>query len=84
MFLQMNQSLMVRLAAAEKEIEAAKREKLEEEENGTKILADHERIMEKLVEEGNILSKQAEENAKVMRPFLKRINDDNDIMVYIC
>lgn len=80
----MQQSLGVRLAAAEKETETAKREKLEKEQNGEKILADHEKIMEKLVEEGNILSKQAEENAEVMNPFLKWVNNDHDyIMVYV-
>lgn len=69
---EMHQSLEVRLATAEKETEAAKREKLEKEENGKKLLADQEKIMEKVVEESNILRKQAEENAKLHEFLMDR------------
>lgn len=65
-FVQMHQTLEVRKAAAEKVMKAAEQERLDKEEVARKALADQEIIMEKVVQESNILKQEAEENAKVM------------------
>ena len=62
----MRQTLEVRMAAAAKEIKAAEQERLEKKEVARKALADQEIIMEKVVQEANVLKQEAEENAKVM------------------
>lgn len=62
----MHQTLEVRKAAAEKVMKAAEQERLDKEEVARKALADQEIIMEKVVQESNILKQEAEENAKVM------------------
>lgn len=62
----MRQTLEVRMAAAVKEIKAAEQERLEKKEVARKALADQEIIMEKVVQEANVLKQEAEENAKVM------------------
>lgn len=54
------------MAAAVKEIKAAEQERLEKKEVARKALADQEIIMEKVVQEANVLKQEAEENAKVM------------------
>ncbi|KAL2556813.1 uncharacterized protein Fot_01552 [Forsythia ovata] len=66
---EMRQTLEVRIAVAENERESAEQEKLEKEKSALKVLADQELIMEKLVQESNILKQEAEENAK-LREFL--------------
>ncbi|XP_069145017.1 putative WEB family protein At1g65010, chloroplastic isoform X3 [Solanum lycopersicum] len=63
---EMRQTLEVRMAAAVKEIKAAEQERLEKKEVARKALADQEIIMEKVVQEANVLKQEAEENAKVM------------------
>ncbi|XP_015088166.1 rab11 family-interacting protein 3 isoform X3 [Solanum pennellii] len=66
---EMRQTLEVRMAAAAKEIKAAEQERLEKKEVARKALADQEIIMEKVVQEANVLKQEAEENAK-LRDFL--------------
>ncbi|KAJ8543181.1 hypothetical protein K7X08_005704 [Anisodus acutangulus] len=66
---EMLQTLEVRMATAEKEMKAAEQERLDKEEVALKALADQEIIMEKVVQEANILKQEAEENAK-LRDFL--------------
>lgn len=66
---EMRQTLEVRMAAAEKEMKAAEQERLDKEKVARKSLADQEIIMEKVVQEANILKQEAEENAK-LRDFL--------------
>lgn len=66
---EMRQTLEVRMAAAVKEIKAAEQERLEKKEVARKALADQEIIMEKVVQEANVLKQEAEENAK-LRDFL--------------
>ncbi|XP_009769175.1 uncharacterized protein LOC107809980 [Nicotiana tabacum] len=66
---EMHQTLEVRKAAAEKVMKAAEQERLDKEEVARKALADQEIIMEKVVQESNILKQEAEENAK-LRDFL--------------
>lgn len=62
----MRQTLGMRMAAAAKEMKAAEQERLDKEEFAHKALADQEIIMEKVVQEANVLKQEAEENAKVM------------------
>ncbi|GFP82010.1 hypothetical protein PHJA_000344300 [Phtheirospermum japonicum] len=62
---EMRQTLEVRLAAAENEIKSAEQEKLEKEKAAMKALADHELIMEEVVQDSKLLKQQAEENAKL-------------------
>lgn len=66
---EMRQTLEVRMAAAEKEMKAAEQERLDKEEVARKALADQEIIMERVVQEANVLKQEAEENAK-LRDFL--------------
>lgn len=66
----MRQTLELRLAVAENERKSAVQERLEKEKSSLKALADQEIIMEKVVQESNILNQEAEENAKVMTSFL--------------
>lgn len=66
---EMRQTLEVRMAAAEKEMKAAEQERLGKEEVARKALADQEIIMERVVQEANVLKQEAEENAK-LRDFL--------------
>ncbi|KAM3382432.1 hypothetical protein P3S68_008006 [Capsicum galapagoense] len=66
---EMRQTLEVRMAATEKETKAAEQERLDKEEVARKALAEQETIMEKVVQEANILKQEAEENAK-LRDFL--------------
>ncbi|CAN4091584.1 unnamed protein product [Withania somnifera] len=66
---QMRQTLEVRMAAAEKEMKAAEQERLDKEEIARKALVDQEIIMERVVQEANVLKQEAEENAK-LRDFL--------------
>ncbi|GAB4829780.1 hypothetical protein Ancab_019435 [Ancistrocladus abbreviatus] len=66
---EMRHALEGRLAAAEEEMKAAEREKLEKEEYARTALADQELKMDKVVQESKILQQQAEENAK-LRDFL--------------
>ncbi|XP_060181444.1 uncharacterized protein LOC132611048 [Lycium barbarum] len=66
---EMHQMLEVRMAAAEKEMKAAEQERLDKEEVARKTLTDQEIIMEKVVQEANVLKQEAEENAK-LRDFL--------------
>lgn len=61
----MRQTLEVRLDAAEREREAAEQDKLQKEEVARKALVEQELIMEKVVQDSNILKREAEENAKV-------------------
>lgn len=68
-FLQMRQSLELRLAEAEKDIKAAEKLKFEREDWARKALKHQEVIMEKVVEEANLLKQQAEANAKVWLIF---------------
>ncbi|KAM7521566.1 hypothetical protein LguiA_011468 [Lonicera macranthoides] len=66
---EMRHTLEVRLTAAEKEMKAAKQEKLEKEETARNLLNHQNGIMEKVVQESKILSEAAEENSK-LRDFL--------------
>ncbi|XP_075093893.1 uncharacterized protein LOC107788139 isoform X2 [Nicotiana tabacum] len=66
---EMHQTLEVRKAAAEKVMKAAEQERLDKEGVARKALTDQEIIMEKVVQESNILKQEAEENAK-LRDFL--------------
>lgn len=66
---EMRQTLGMRMAAAAKEMKAAEQERLDKEEFAHKALADQEIIMEKVVQEANVLKQEAEENAK-LRDFL--------------
>lgn len=66
----MRQTLEVRMAATEKEMKAAEQERLDKEEVARKALAEQETIMEKVVQEANILKQEAEENAKVITLFI--------------
>ncbi|KAG8370711.1 hypothetical protein BUALT_Bualt13G0011700 [Buddleja alternifolia] len=66
---EMRQTLEIRLATAEKEIKSAEQEKLVKERAAAKALVDQELLMEKVVQESNILKQQAEDNAK-LREFL--------------
>ncbi|CAA3006179.1 rab11 family-interacting 3 isoform X1 [Olea europaea subsp. europaea] len=66
---EMRQTLELRLAVAENERKSAVQERLEKEKSSLKALADQEIIMEKVVQESNILNQEAEENAK-LREFL--------------
>lgn len=65
-FLQIRQSLEVRLTVAEEEIKAAEQERLEKEESARKSLAYEESVMERVVQESKILKQEAEENSKVV------------------
>lgn len=65
-FLQMRQSLEVRLAAALNEIQCAELNKLEKGEVARKSFAEQELVMEKVVQESKRLRQQAEDNAKVV------------------
>ncbi|KAJ8547503.1 hypothetical protein K7X08_011089 [Anisodus acutangulus] len=65
----LDETLGVRMAATEKEMKAAEQERLDKEEVSHKALTDQEIIMEKVVQEANILKQEAEENAK-LRDFL--------------
>ncbi|CAI9774352.1 unnamed protein product [Fraxinus pennsylvanica] len=66
---EIHQTLELRLAVAENERKSAEQERLEKEKSALKALADQELIMEKVVQESNILKQEAEENAK-LREFL--------------
>lgn len=66
---EMRQTIEVRMAAAAKEMKAAEQERLDKEDVARKALADQEIIMEKVVQEANVLKQEAEENAK-LRDFL--------------
>lgn len=66
---EMRQTLEVRMAAAAKEMKAAEQERVGKKEVARKALADQEIIMEKVVQEANVLKQEAEENAK-LRDFL--------------
>ncbi|KAL3626106.1 hypothetical protein CASFOL_029655 [Castilleja foliolosa] len=69
---EMRQTLEVRLAAAENEIESAEQEKLEKGKAAMKARADHELIMDKVLQESKILKQQAEENAKLEEFLMDR------------
>nr|GMD26855.1 rab11 family-interacting protein 3 isoform X2 [Ipomoea batatas]GMD27904.1 rab11 family-interacting protein 3 isoform X2 [Ipomoea batatas] len=69
---EMRQTLEVRLDAAEREREAAEQEKLQKEEVARKALVEQELIMEKVVQDSNILKREAEENAKLQEFLVDR------------
>ncbi|CAK9151046.1 unnamed protein product [Ilex paraguariensis] len=66
---EMSQTLEVRLAEAEKLRKEAERERLEKVDTAQKAISDQELIMEKVVQESNILKQETEENSK-LREFL--------------
>ncbi|CAA2995942.1 rab11 family-interacting 3 [Olea europaea subsp. europaea] len=66
---EMNQTLKMRLAAAENMIKFAEQEKVEKENSAHKALANQELVMEKVMQESKKSKQQAEENAK-LREFL--------------
>ena len=66
---EMRQTLEERFDATEKEIKAAEQEKMEKEESARNALAEQELIMEKVVQESEMLKQEAEENSK-LREFL--------------
>ncbi|XP_043714954.1 uncharacterized protein LOC122663339 [Telopea speciosissima] len=66
---EMNETLEVRLAAAEEERKIAEQVKLENEKSARMVLAEQELAMERVVEESKRLQQQAEENSK-LRDFL--------------
>ncbi|KAL6561194.1 hypothetical protein OROMI_016795 [Orobanche minor] len=69
---EMRRSLEVRLSAAENKLKFAEQEKLEKEKDAMKALADHELVMEKVVQESKILRHQAEENSKLQEFLVDR------------
>lgn len=69
---EIRQTLELRLAVAENERKSAEQERLEKEKSALKALADQELIMEKLVQESNILKQEAEENAKLQEFLVDR------------
>ncbi|KAL0437509.1 UNVERIFIED_CONTAM: hypothetical protein Sradi_0458800 [Sesamum radiatum] len=66
---EMQQTLEVRFAAAENEIKSMEQEKIEKDKAAMKALAEQKLIMDKVVQESEILKQQAEDNAK-LREFL--------------
>uniref|UniRef100_A0A1J3FWZ8 CUE domain-containing protein n=1 Tax=Noccaea caerulescens TaxID=107243 RepID=A0A1J3FWZ8_NOCCA len=66
---EMSETFKVRLAAALEMKKAAEQEKKEKEDSARKALAEQEAIMEKVVQESNLLKQEAEENSK-LREFL--------------
>ncbi|KZV32407.1 hypothetical protein F511_03690 [Dorcoceras hygrometricum] len=66
---EMYQTSKMRLAAAEDEISNAEQEKLRKEVSAREALSRQESLMERVVQEANILKQHAEENAK-LREFL--------------
>ncbi|KAL6527639.1 hypothetical protein OROMI_029450 [Orobanche minor] len=68
----MRRSLEVRLSAAENKLKFAEQEKVENEKAAMKALADHELVMEKVVQESKILRHQAEENSKLQEFLVDR------------
>ncbi|KAL6502848.1 hypothetical protein OROHE_024016 [Orobanche hederae] len=69
---EMRRSLEVRLSAAENKLKFAEQEKLEKDKAAMKALADHELVMEKVVQESKILRHQAEENSKLQEFLVDR------------
>ncbi|XP_042488894.1 uncharacterized protein LOC122069028 [Macadamia integrifolia] len=76
---EMSQTLEIRLAAAEEEIEMAKQDKLEKEKLARVALAEQELAMEMVVEESKRLQQQAEDNSK-LRDFLVERGSVVDIL----
>ncbi|KAL7151362.1 hypothetical protein ABFS83_04G025400 [Erythranthe nasuta] len=76
---EMHQTLQVRLAAAENEIRSAEQIKQEKEKLALKSLADQELIMEKVVQESQVLKDQAVANAKLQK-FLQDRGDVVDML----
>ncbi|KAL0343478.1 UNVERIFIED_CONTAM: hypothetical protein Sangu_1235200 [Sesamum angustifolium] len=70
--LEMNQTLEARLAAAENEIKSMEQEKIEKDKAAMKALAEQELIMEKVMQESEILKQQAEDNARLQEFLLDR------------
>ncbi|KAL0458065.1 UNVERIFIED_CONTAM: hypothetical protein Slati_0433700 [Sesamum latifolium] len=66
---EMQQTLEVRLAAAENEIKSMEQEKIGKDKAAMEALAEQKLIMDKVVQESEILKQQAEDNAK-LREFL--------------
>ncbi|KAJ4829136.1 hypothetical protein Tsubulata_011826 [Turnera subulata] len=66
---EIRQALEVRLAAAEELRKEAEQEKLQKEETANGAFAELQILMEKVVQESNILRQEAEENSK-LRDFL--------------
>ncbi|EYU46612.1 hypothetical protein MIMGU_mgv1a004797mg [Erythranthe guttata] len=75
----MHQTLQLRLAAAENEIRSLEQIKQEKEKLALKSLADQELIMEKVVQESQILKDQAVANAKLQK-FLQDRGDVVDML----
>ncbi|KAK4408050.1 hypothetical protein Sango_0386000 [Sesamum angolense] len=70
--LEMNQTLEARLAAAESEIKSMEQEKIEKDKAAMKALAEQELIMEKVMQESEILKQQTEDNARLQEFLLDR------------
>ncbi|KAL8054979.1 hypothetical protein ABFX02_04G026400 [Erythranthe guttata] len=79
---EMHQTLQLRLTAAENEIRSAEQIKQEKEKLALKSLADQELIMEKVVQESQILKDQAVANAKLQK-FLQDRGDVVDMLQYV-
>ncbi|KAL7112850.1 hypothetical protein ACP275_04G026600 [Erythranthe tilingii] len=76
---EMHQTLQLRLAAAKNEIRSLEQIKQEKEKLALKSLADQELIMEKVVQESQILKDQAVANAKLQK-FLQDRGDVVDML----
>ncbi|XP_011082547.2 uncharacterized protein LOC105165281 [Sesamum indicum] len=69
---EMHQTLEERLAAAENEIKSMEQEKIEKDKAAMKSLAEQELIMEKVMQESEILKQQAEDNARLQEFLVDR------------
>ncbi|XP_075483035.1 uncharacterized protein LOC142523206 isoform X3 [Primulina tabacum] len=69
---EMCQTLKMRLAAAENEINHAEQEKLRKQVSTQEALSGQESLMERVVQEANILKQHAEENAKLQEFLVDR------------
>lgn len=65
----MCQTLRMRLAAAENEINDAEQERIRKQVSAREAFAEQESLMERVVQDANILKQHAEENAKVTVHF---------------
>ena len=63
---QIHQTLDERLVAAQQEIAAAEKEKIEKEAAARTLLDEQEKMMNSIVEESRKLQKEAEDNLKVL------------------
>lgn len=61
----MHQTLEARLATAKDLMEAAEQERLEKEESARNAFFEQKAVMEKVVEESEMLEQEAEENSRV-------------------